>query len=134
VVVSFDSLDRGWLVKFIEHRIADRRVVRLIQKWLNAGVLEEGKQIRVEEGTPQGGSASPLLANIYLNNAMRADASNFSSGMYWRLVSKVRAPCSIAFSPSIPATVSSAATSSAERSPRRSTSLFGRGSVAQREQ
>ena len=63
----FDSLDRGWLVKFIEHRIADRRVVRLIQKWLNAGVLEEGKRIRVAEGTPQGSSASPLLANIYLH-------------------------------------------------------------------
>jgi RNA-directed DNA polymerase len=63
----FDALDRGWLVKFIEHRIADRRVVRLIQKWLNAGVLEDGKRIRVEEGTPQGGSASPLLANIYLH-------------------------------------------------------------------
>src|SRR6267142_2463861 len=46
---------------------ADRRVVRLIQKWLNAGVLEDGKRIRVEEGTPQGGSASPLLANVYLH-------------------------------------------------------------------
>jgi len=56
-------------VKFVEHRIADRRVVRLIQKWLNAGVLEDGKRMRVEEGTPQGGSASPLLANIYLHYA-----------------------------------------------------------------
>jgi RNA-directed DNA polymerase len=63
----FDSLDRGWLVKFIEHQIADRRVVRFIEKWLNAGVLEEGKQRRVEEGTPQSGSAAPLLANIYLH-------------------------------------------------------------------
>jgi RNA-directed DNA polymerase len=63
----FDSIDPGWLVKFVEHRIADRRVVRLIQKWLNAGVLEEGKRIRMEKGTPQGGSASPLLANIYLH-------------------------------------------------------------------
>jgi group II intron reverse transcriptase/maturase len=63
----FDSIDHGWLVKFIEHRIADRRVVRLIQKWLNAGVLEDGKRIRMEEGTPQGGSASPLLANVYLH-------------------------------------------------------------------
>jgi RNA-directed DNA polymerase len=63
----FDAIDHGWLVKFIEHRIADQRVVRLIQKWLNAGVLEEGKRIRVEEGTPQGGSASPLLANVYLH-------------------------------------------------------------------
>ena len=63
----FGAIDHGWLVKFIEHRIADQRVVRLIQKWLNAGVLEDGKRIRVEEGTPQGGSASPLLANIYLH-------------------------------------------------------------------
>lgn len=63
----FDTLDHGWLVKFIEHRVADRRLLRLIQKWLNAGVLEDGKRIRVEEGTPQGGSASPLLANVYLH-------------------------------------------------------------------
>jgi len=63
----FDAIDHGWLVKFVEHRIADRRVVRLIQKWLNAGVLEDGERTRTEEGTPQGGSASPLLANIYLH-------------------------------------------------------------------
>jgi RNA-directed DNA polymerase len=63
----FDAIDHGWLVKFVEHRIADRRVVRLIQKWLNAGVLEDGKRTFVQEGTPQGGSASPLLANIYLH-------------------------------------------------------------------
>ena len=64
---SFDAIDHGWLVKFVEHRIADRRVVRLIQKWLNAGVLEDGMRTRSEEGTPQGGSVSPLLANIYLH-------------------------------------------------------------------
>src|SRR6202047_532642 len=63
----FDAISHEWLVKFIEHRIADGRVVRLIQKWLNAGVLEDGRRIRVEEGTPQGGSASPLLANVYLH-------------------------------------------------------------------
>ena len=63
----FDAISHEWLVEFIEHRIADRRVVRLIQKWLNAGVLEEGKRIYMEEGTPQGGSASPMLANIYLH-------------------------------------------------------------------
>jgi RNA-directed DNA polymerase len=63
----FDGISHEWLVKFIEHRIADRRVVRLIQKWLKAGVLEDGKRIVVKEGTPQGGSASPLLANIYLH-------------------------------------------------------------------
>jgi len=63
----YDTIDHGWLVKFIEHRIADRRVVRLIQKWLNAGVLEDGVRTRSEEGTPQGSSASPLLANVYLH-------------------------------------------------------------------
>jgi RNA-directed DNA polymerase len=63
----FDTLDHGWLVKFVEHRIGDRRVVRLIQKWLKAGVLEDGKRMRSEEGTVQGGSISPLLANIYLH-------------------------------------------------------------------
>ena len=63
----FDTLSQSWLVKFVEHRIGDRRVVRLIQKWLRAGVLEEGKLTVREEGTPQGGSASPLLANIFLH-------------------------------------------------------------------
>jgi RNA-directed DNA polymerase len=63
----FDAIDRTWLVKFIEHRIGDRRVVRLIQKWLNAGVLEEGERIHSERGTVQGGNISPLLANVYLH-------------------------------------------------------------------
>src|SRR6267378_3977512 len=63
----FDGLSHEWLVKFSEHRIADRRVVRRIQKGLNAGVLEDGKRIRTDEGTPQGGSASPRLANVYLH-------------------------------------------------------------------
>src|SRR5881409_802298 len=63
----FDTLDHGWLVKFVEHRVADRRVVRLIQKWLTAGVLEEGQRTRSEVGTVQGGSVSPLLANLYLH-------------------------------------------------------------------
>jgi group II intron reverse transcriptase/maturase len=63
----FDTLDHGWLVKFIEHRIGDRRVVRLIQKWLRAGVLEDGKRTVSEMGTVQGGSISPLLANVYLH-------------------------------------------------------------------
>lgn len=63
----FDALDHEWLVKFIEHHIADRRVIRHIRKWLNAGVLEEGRRIEQEAGTPQGGSISPLLANVYLH-------------------------------------------------------------------
>jgi len=65
----FDTLDHEWLVKFVEHRVADRRVVWLIQKWLKAGVLEEGKHIAPEMGTIQGGSISALLANIYLHYA-----------------------------------------------------------------
>jgi group II intron reverse transcriptase/maturase len=63
----FDAISHEWMVKFLEHRIADRRVVRLIQKWLNAGVMEEGKLTQPEVGTPQGGSVSPLLANVYLH-------------------------------------------------------------------
>lgn len=63
----FDTLDHGWLVRFIEHRIADRRIGRLIQKWLTAGVLEDGQRIQSEVGTVQGGSISPLLANVYLH-------------------------------------------------------------------
>jgi group II intron reverse transcriptase/maturase len=63
----FDSIDHEWLLKFVEHRIRDERVLRHIKKWLNAGVLEEGKRIVQEEGTPQGASISPLLANIYLH-------------------------------------------------------------------
>ena len=63
----FDALDREWLIKFLEHRIADRRVLRLIRKWLNAGVLEDGKRTFSKTGTVQGGSISPLLANVYLH-------------------------------------------------------------------
>ena len=61
----FSSLDHQWLVKFLEHRIADRRVLRLIQKWLAAGVIEDGSWTAFEEGVPQGASVSPLLANVY---------------------------------------------------------------------
>ena len=63
----FDSIDHGWLRKFIEHRIADTRLVRLLMKWLAAGVMEEGRLHATQEGTPQGGIISPLLANIYLH-------------------------------------------------------------------
>jgi group II intron reverse transcriptase/maturase len=63
----FEAINHEWLVKFVEHRIADRRVVRLIQKWLTAGVLEDGVRTWRDEGTPQGGSISPLLANVYLH-------------------------------------------------------------------
>jgi group II intron reverse transcriptase/maturase len=63
----FDTLNQEWLVRFLEHRVADRRVVRLIQKWLRAGVLEAGERRRSDVGTVQGGSISPLLANVYLH-------------------------------------------------------------------
>src|ERR1041385_473052 len=63
----FTNLDHGWLRKFVEHRIADKRVLRLIQKWLNAGVVENGTWAECEEGTPQGATVSPLLANLYLH-------------------------------------------------------------------
>lgn len=66
----FTSIRHEWLVKFIEHRIADRRIVRLIQKWLRASVLEDGKRTQSEVGTPQGAGISPLLANIYLHYVM----------------------------------------------------------------
>lgn len=62
----FDTISHEWLIKFIEHRIADKRIVRLIKKWLNAGVLDNGNLQFSKEGTPQGGSASPFLANVYL--------------------------------------------------------------------
>ena len=63
----FDTLDHGWLVKFLEHRIGDKRIVRLVQKWLAAGILEQGRWSAVKEGTPQGATVSPLLANVYLH-------------------------------------------------------------------
>lgn len=63
----FDSINHDWLVKFIEHRIADKRVIRQVIKWLKAGVLEDGTRTVAEKGTPQGGCISPLLANIYLH-------------------------------------------------------------------
>jgi RNA-directed DNA polymerase len=63
----FDTINHEWLVRFIEHRIGDRLVIRLIRKWLAAGVLEEGRRIETVEGTPQGAVISPLLANVYLH-------------------------------------------------------------------
>src|SRR6266568_331724 len=63
----FDSLSPEWLVRLVECRIGDQRIIRLIQKWLKAGVLEEGRLIETMEGTPQGSVASPLLANVYLH-------------------------------------------------------------------
>ena len=63
----FDAVSQEWLVRFLEHRIGDERVIRLVRKWLKAGVLEEGNWSVSEAGTPQGAVASPLLANVYLH-------------------------------------------------------------------
>ena len=63
----FDALDHGWLLRFLEHRIGDRRILRLVGKWLRAGVMEGGRRSRTERGTPQGAVISPLLANVYLH-------------------------------------------------------------------
>lgn len=66
----FDTIDHEWMLRFLEHRIADKRILRLVRKWLRAGVSEEGKWSGTERGTPQGAVISPLLANIYLHYAL----------------------------------------------------------------
>jgi group II intron reverse transcriptase/maturase len=66
-VVSFDNMSHEWTMKFIEHRVADRRMLRLIQKWLKAGISEDGQWSETKVGTPQGAVVSPLLANVYLH-------------------------------------------------------------------
>ena len=63
----FDNVSHEWVMKFIEHRVADRRMLRLIQKWLKAGVSEDGEWSETKVGTPQGSVVSPLLANVYLH-------------------------------------------------------------------
>ncbi len=63
----FGTVSREWLIRFLEHRIGDERILRLIRKWLKAGVLEEGIVTEGESGTPQGATVSPLLANAYLH-------------------------------------------------------------------
>jgi RNA-directed DNA polymerase len=66
----FDTVDQEWLIRFVEHRVGDKRIIRLIQKWLRAGVLEDGIVRVSEQGTAQGAVISPLLANIYLHYAL----------------------------------------------------------------
>jgi group II intron reverse transcriptase/maturase len=63
----FSTLDQVWLMKFLEHRVADRRILRLIRKWLSAGIIENGNWSETPVGSPQGASVSPLLANVYLH-------------------------------------------------------------------
>jgi group II intron reverse transcriptase/maturase len=66
----FDEINQEWLIRFLEHRIGDRRIIRLIQKWLKAGVMEDGVVRVSDRGTGQGSVISPLLANIYLHYAL----------------------------------------------------------------
>jgi group II intron reverse transcriptase/maturase len=63
----FDNVDHEWLVKFLEHDIADKKFIEIIKKFLKAGIMEKGKYLDSERGTPQGNGASPVLANIYLH-------------------------------------------------------------------
>jgi group II intron reverse transcriptase/maturase len=63
----FDAIDHGWMLKFLEHRIGGRRLLRLVRKWLRAGISENGEWSRTTRGTPQGAVISPLLANVYLH-------------------------------------------------------------------
>ena len=63
----FDTLDHDWLIKFLEHDIADRKFIEIIKRFLKAGIMENGELIAKEEGSPQGNGASPILANIYLH-------------------------------------------------------------------
>jgi RNA-directed DNA polymerase len=69
IAAFLDTVSHDWLIRFVEHRIGDKRVIRLIRKWLKAGVLEDGKVETTEMGTPQGAVISPLLANSYLHYA-----------------------------------------------------------------
>jgi RNA-directed DNA polymerase len=67
VDASFDEVSQNWLVRFVEHRIGDPRIIRLIQKWLRAGILEDEVVTTSSKGTGQGSVISPLLANVYLH-------------------------------------------------------------------
>lgn len=70
IAAFFDEIDHNWMLKFLEHRIADQRLLRLIRKWLKVGVIEDGRRVAATKGTPQGAVISPLLANIYLHYAL----------------------------------------------------------------
>ena len=70
IVGFFDEIDHDWMIRFLEHRIGDKRIIRLIRKWLMAGTIEQGRRSAAVKGTPQGAVISPLLANIYLHYAL----------------------------------------------------------------
>ena len=67
MTASFDAMAHSWTIRFLEHRIADKRILRLIAKWLKVGITEDGRVTRSERGTPQGAVISPILANVYLH-------------------------------------------------------------------
>lgn len=67
IVAFFDEIDHDWMIRFLEHRIGDQRIIRLITKWLKAGTIEEGRRVAAVKGTPQGAVISPLMANVYLH-------------------------------------------------------------------
>lgn len=75
----FDAIDHDWMVRFVEHRIGDPRMLRLIRKWMKAGVLEDGKLVESTTGTPQGATVSPLLANLYLHHVFDLWAQQWRS-------------------------------------------------------
>jgi len=93
----FTAMDHGWIVKFVEHRIGDRRIVRLIQKWLSAGIMEDGRWAASTVGSPQGATVSPLLANVYLHYALDLWAHQWRPSTLSRidpiLLTKADPPC-----------------------------------------
>jgi hypothetical protein len=91
VAASFDTVSQEWLIKFVEHRVGDRRIIRLIQKWLQAGVLEDGIVTVSDKGTGQGSVISPLLANLYLHYAFEGASGRLAGHRQCRRVKRVRA-------------------------------------------
>jgi group II intron reverse transcriptase/maturase len=82
----FDAIGHEWMIRFIEHRIRDKRVVRHVRKWLKAGVMEDMHLHRPKEGTPQGGSVSPLLSNIYLHYVFDLWANKWRKKAYGDII------------------------------------------------
>jgi len=68
-VLSYDAMAHAWIIRFLGHRIADKRILRLIAKWLKVGIIEDGRVTRSKVGAPQGAVISPILANVYLHYA-----------------------------------------------------------------
>ena len=66
-MLSYDAMSHAWIIRFLEHRIADKRILRLIAKWLKVGIIEDGRVTRGQVGAPQGAVISPILANVYLH-------------------------------------------------------------------